>query len=178
MRRNEGLGRSVQSISFRLSLNSVVTSVIVLGTLVFAALLAYQAPWSFDMTKDKVFTLSSQSLDVLSHLEGVVNIAAVYPAGREDPLVRSLLSEYSKAGRGKIAVEYADAERDPGVLARVAEGLESGANLGGEHCGANAILPGDKRAFSLTVLSRRSVGLGPGSVAVLFSGGQTQVGGP
>jgi len=67
---------------------------------------------------------------------------------------------------------------DPGVLARVAEGLESGANLGGEHCGANAILPGDKRAFSLTVLSRRSVGLGPGSVAVLFSGGQTQVGGP
>ena len=33
-------------------------------------------------------------------------------------MVQSLLREYSKAGRGKIAVEYIDAERDPGALGR------------------------------------------------------------
>jgi ABC-2 type transport system permease protein len=68
------------------------------------------------MTKDKVFTLSEQSLDVLSRLESPVRIAAVYPSGHEDPMIKSLLLEYSRAGRGRIAVEYVDAERDPGAL--------------------------------------------------------------
>ncbi len=118
MSRDEGSRRSVRSLSLRLSINSLITSVIVLGILVFATLLAYELPWSYDMTKDKVFTLSEQSLQVLSRLESTVKIAAVYPSGREDPLVKSLLLEYSKAGRGRIAVEYVDPERDPGVLAR------------------------------------------------------------
>ena len=83
-----------------------------------STLLAYEVPWSFDMTKDKVFTLSVSPWMSWPTWKATVNIAAVYPSGHEDPMVRSLLYEYSKAGRGKIAVEYADAERDPGVLAR------------------------------------------------------------
>jgi hypothetical protein len=118
MRKNEGPRRCARATSFRLSFKSLSTSLIFLGCLVFAVLLAYEVPWSFDLTKDKVFTLSRQSLDVLADLQEDVLIAAVYPGGREDPLVRSLLHEYAKAGRGKIEVEYADAERDPGVLAR------------------------------------------------------------
>ena len=108
----------MRAISFRLSLRSVINSTIVLGILLFATLLAYQVPWSYDMTKDKVFTLSEQTLDVLSRLPAPVNIVAVYPTGREDPMIKSLLVEYSRAGRDKIAVEYADAERDPGTLSR------------------------------------------------------------
>jgi ABC-2 type transport system permease protein len=118
MSRDAGSRRSGRSLSLRLSLNSIITSVLVLGILIFATLLAYEVPWSYDMTKDKLFTLSEQSLDVLSRLASTVNIAAVYPSGQEDPMVKSLLREYSRVGRGRIAVEYADPERDPGVLNR------------------------------------------------------------
>ena len=48
MRKNEGSSRSVRATSFRLSFNSLITSLIFLGSLVFAVLLAYEAPWSFE----------------------------------------------------------------------------------------------------------------------------------
>lgn len=108
--------RSVRTASFRLGLSSILNSVIFLAILVFATLLAYRLPWSYDMTKDKVFTLSEQSLEVLARLPGPVKIVVVYPTGREDPMIKSLLVEYSRAGRGRISVKYVDAERDPGAL--------------------------------------------------------------
>jgi ABC-2 type transport system permease protein len=118
MRDDASLDPPLLRRSFRLTLKAIVSSILVLGILIFATLLAYEVPWSYDMTKDKLFTLSEQSLSVLSRLESTVNIAAVYPVGGEDPMIRSLLFEYSKAGRGKIAVEYVDAERDPGALSK------------------------------------------------------------
>jgi len=118
MKKDDPSRQSVRAISSRLGLRAIINSVIFLGILVFATLLAYQVPWSYDMTKDKVFTLSEQSLEVLSRLESPVRIVAVYPTGHEDPMIRSLLAEYSRVGRGRIGVEYVDAERDPAALSQ------------------------------------------------------------
>jgi ABC-2 type transport system permease protein len=102
----------------RLNLNTIVSSLIVVAILVFATLLAYEAPWSYDMTRDKLFTLAEQTQDVLSRLEAPVRVALVSPAGGEDPLLQSLLAQYAKAGRGRIVVDHIDAERDPAALGK------------------------------------------------------------
>ncbi|MGA2477434.1 MAG: GldG family protein [Spirochaetia bacterium] len=106
------------SPGLRLTLLSILSSLIVVGILVFITLLAFEVPWSYDMTRDKLFTLSGQTREVLSRLTGRVDIAVVSPAGAEDPMTRSLLAEYARAGRGRVFVEYVDAERNPGALGR------------------------------------------------------------
>jgi TonB family protein len=67
---------------------------------------------------------------------------------------------------------------DPVFLERVARSSRPADEVGGVRCAEHAIAPGDKTAFSLAVQSRRSVGLGPGSVAALFSGGEPETTAP
>lgn len=95
---------------------AVVSSAVVVAIAVFVVLLCYKIPWSYDMTIQRLFTLSEQSVAVLKNLNEEVRIAGVYPAGQENPMVQSLLKEYAK-GSDKIDVEYIDAEQEPAKLA-------------------------------------------------------------
>lgn len=94
-------------------LNSVILIPILIAILVTANLIAEKLPWKFDMTADKVFTLSEQTRKVIDDLDRNINITAFFREGEEDPTVRALLEEYVKAGAGKIKTEYTDAERNP-----------------------------------------------------------------
>jgi ABC-2 type transport system permease protein len=96
----------------RFSIYSILVALIV----VFVTLIAYKIPWIYDMTADKIFTLSDQTKQVVSSLASPVEIFAIYPTGAADPLISSLLGEYSKAGK-MLSVEYIDAEREPARLA-------------------------------------------------------------
>lgn len=101
----------------RFYLVSAVSCVLVIAIVAFAVLISYQIPWRYDMTAQRIFTLSQQTLDVLDGLEETVQIAAVYPEGQEEQMVVSLLDEYEKAS-DNILVEYVDAEREPTKLAK------------------------------------------------------------
>ena len=98
------------------AITSTVTVALIVIIVVFATLIAYRVPWVFDMTAGKVFTLSEQSQQVLAALTNPVEIIAIYPRDGADPMVSSLLSEYSKAGP-MVVVDYIDAEREPAKLA-------------------------------------------------------------
>lgn len=98
------------------AITSTVTMALMVIIAVFATLIAYRIPWIFDMTAGKIFTLSEQSQDVLAELTTPVEIIAIYPRDGADPMVFSLLNEYSKVG-SKISVDYIDAEREPAKLA-------------------------------------------------------------
>ena len=101
----------------RFWLLTAVSSVLVIAIVSFAVLITYQIPWRYDMTAQRIFTLSQQTLDILGGLEEPVQIAAVYPEGQEEQMVTSLLDEYKKAS-DNIIVEYVDAEREPTKLAK------------------------------------------------------------
>lgn len=94
-----------------------VALVLVLLASVFAVKIAYNLPWSYDMTATRLFTLSEQSLSVIEGLSEPVEIGAVYSAGSEEMMVQSLLDEYAKASE-LITVEYIDAVKEPAKLAR------------------------------------------------------------
>jgi len=100
----------------RFGIMAAVSTVAVVAVAVFTVLLCYKIPWSYDMTIQRLFTLSEQSLTALDKLEAEVRIAGVYASGKEDPMVKSLLNEYMKA-TDKIGVEYIDAEQEPARLA-------------------------------------------------------------
>jgi ABC-2 type transport system permease protein len=87
-----------------------VISVVVIA--VFATMIANRIPWIFDMTAGKVFTLSSQSEQILEALSEPVEIIVVYPTGGADPMISSLLREYEKFS-SYLRVEYVDIEKDP-----------------------------------------------------------------
>lgn len=108
----------ITNLKRRFLARSIIVSILVTVIVVFATLLAFKIPWIYDMTADKIFTLSEQTNAVVANLSTPVQIFAVYPKGAEDPMVSSLLSEYSKAGN-MLSIEYIDAERDPAKLAAI-----------------------------------------------------------
>jgi ABC-2 type transport system permease protein len=94
-------------------LNSLMLILILIAILIAANLIANKLPWKYDMTVDRIFTLSDQTREVINQLDKNINITAFYKEGEENPTVQALLEEYVKAGGGKIKVEYTDAERNP-----------------------------------------------------------------
>lgn len=115
--------QKIKNLKRNFYLRYSITSALVIIIVVFINLIANQIPWIYDMTSDKLFTLSDQTKSVIADLKAPVEIFAVYPKGGEDPFLMSLLTEYEKLG-GLVSVEYIDAERDPGKIAS----LNSGAN--------------------------------------------------
>lgn len=94
---------------------TTITTVLLLVIAVFATLLAQENTWIYDMTKDKVFTLSDESLELLEGIDQPVQIAAVYSGDQTDGLVTRLLEQYA-AKSPLISFEKIDAERNPAKL--------------------------------------------------------------
>lgn len=110
-------------------LNSVFIVMAVVAILFFVNVLADMLPWTYDMTTEKIFTLSEQTISVLDNLENEVNIVAFFEEGGEDATVKALLEEYRKSSRGKLKVEYIDADRNPAVVRKfdiMDEGISNG----------------------------------------------------
>ncbi len=87
---------------------------------VVALLIAGEIPWQYDLTKDKLFTLSEGSLHILDQVEAEyeqVHIAGIYQSGKEDLLVKNLLSAYDDSSES-ISVEFIDIDREPSKLSK------------------------------------------------------------
>jgi len=100
----------------RFQIATVLSTAAVLAIAVFAVLLCYKLKWSYDMTTERLFTLSDQTLSALKDLDEPIRIAGVYPKGEEEQMVVSLLDQYQK-NSNQVSVEYIDAEQEPAKLA-------------------------------------------------------------
>lgn len=94
---------------------ALVMTALILVTAVFASLLAYSLPWSYDMTTSGIFTLSEGTKDILAGLDEPVRIGAVYAAGKEESMVKALLTKYDAAS-DQVEVEFLDAQASPALL--------------------------------------------------------------
>lgn len=110
---------------------AAVSTAVVLLIAIFATLLAYTLPGTYDMTSSRIFTLTEGTDDVLAGLTKPVKIGAVYATGKEETMVKALLGEYEQAS-DLITVEYLDAQKSPALL--------SGYNLGDAQTVSNGTL--------------------------------------
>lgn len=110
-------------------LSSAFIVLAVVAILFFVNVLADMLPFSYDMTTEKIFTLSEQTLGVLESLESEVNVVAFFEEGAQDPTVKALLEEYRKFAGGRLNVEYIDADKNPAAVRKYDvnnEGISNG----------------------------------------------------
>jgi ABC-type uncharacterized transport system involved in gliding motility auxiliary subunit len=93
---------------------SLVSTAVLLAALAGVNYIAVKKPKSWDLTKDKIFTLSDQTTGVLKGLKEPVAIEAFY-AGNEPEYVEldQRLRQY-KAQTDKLSVEFVDPFKHPG----------------------------------------------------------------
>ena len=92
---------------------SVVGAVVLLAALAGINYIAVKKPKTWDLTRDKIFTLSDQTTGVLKGLKEPVAIEAFY-SGNEPgyPEIEARLRQY-KAQTDKLSIEFVDPFRHP-----------------------------------------------------------------
>src|SRR5690348_1088346 len=87
---------------------------------------------SFDMTRDKLHTLTSQTLDILKNVHQDVKVTAFFQTGQEQN-AKDLLAQYA-AHSGSIQYRFVDPDKDPttarqfGIVSYGTTVFQSGSN--------------------------------------------------
>ncbi len=95
---------------------SIVGAVVLVGALAGINYIAVKKPKSWDLTKDKIFTLSDQTTGVLKGLKEPVTVQAFYSGNEpEYPQLDQLLRQY-KAQTDKLSFDIVDPFKHPGEV--------------------------------------------------------------
>ncbi|HEY2663537.1 MAG TPA: Gldg family protein [Candidatus Binataceae bacterium] len=100
----------------RFGANAVVYSVGFVGLLVAINYLASQHHRRFDMTEERVFSLSSQSVNVLKNLQKPIKFYGFFEGG-QSPSAKSLYQTYAYASP-KVTFELVDPDKHPELAER------------------------------------------------------------
>ncbi len=109
-----GLIRYFSKRSAQQGSNTLVLSLAVLAILVVVNVIAYRHPKRFDLTTEKIFTLSDQSLQVAKNLKQ--DVAVVQFSKTPNPQFDELMSQYKRAG-SHITFKTVDPNQKPEVAA-------------------------------------------------------------
>lgn len=110
----ESFKKSFKSKRFRYGGYSALLTIVVIGIVISANLIVNKLDLKYDMTKDKLFSLSDQSYKILGNLKNNVKIIGFYEAGKENESIKEVLSKYKKASK-KVSVEFKDPVMYPEV---------------------------------------------------------------
>jgi ABC-type uncharacterized transport system involved in gliding motility auxiliary subunit len=102
-----GLGRR----STKFGINSATSVILVLGILAFVNYLGAQHAKRVDMTSEKIFSLSDQSVQVAAQVKEDVHIKAFYPGPGEYVPDRDLLRLFAHQN-SKISFQFIDPDKD------------------------------------------------------------------
>ena len=94
--------------------NAFIYSIVVLAILVFIQLIVTRHTKRFDLTENKLHSLSPQSIKVLKNIREDVNIKAFMKGGKDKKTVAELLDLYAYHSK-KIHPEMIDPDRHPGL---------------------------------------------------------------
>lgn len=108
--------------------NVIISSLIVLGILIVFNILSYQIFHRFDLTQEKVFSISDSTRNLLKGLDDIVTIKAYF--SRELPAellilrqeIKDTLDEYKNYSGGKLKIQFIDPGANE-VLVREVQGL-------------------------------------------------------
>jgi ABC-2 type transport system permease protein len=114
---------SLKSRKFRYGGYATLISVAVLAALVVVNVLVDQVPAKLDLTKEKLYSLSDQSLKLLQGLKQDITITTLGKPGAVDPTVKEILSRYAAASR-HIKLATVDPEVNPGWVKQFSTGSD------------------------------------------------------
>jgi len=97
--------------SSKFGINSAVSVILVLGILVFVNYLGAQHSIRRDMTSEKIFSLSDQSVQVAAQVKEDVKFMAFYPGPGEYVPTRDLLRLFAHQN-SKISFQFIDPDKD------------------------------------------------------------------
>ncbi len=101
--------------------NYQITAVLLLGIVILSSIVGINIPGRIDLTKDKIYTLSPATKNVLANLPDMVNVSlyasAQLPAQLQPVLreTKDTLMEYRKSSRGKLTLVTKDPSADSAV---------------------------------------------------------------
>jgi ABC-type uncharacterized transport system involved in gliding motility auxiliary subunit len=108
-------GKVARNRNWTYGSNSVIATLLFLGTLIFIVLIAEKHPWRLDLTETGTYTLSEQTLNVLKTLDKPVQIKGFFQtATPEEGKAQDLLDTYRFASKN-ISFELVDPDRQPEV---------------------------------------------------------------
>lgn len=106
------INSSFRDKKFKQGSYAALSTIIIICIVVAINLLVGKFNIKFDLTKNKLYTLSDQSKNILKSVNKDVNIIALFKAGNEDKALKQILSQYEKVS-DKIKVQYKDPELYP-----------------------------------------------------------------
>jgi len=92
--------------------NAVVLSLAVIGVVVVVNYLAIKNPVRWDLTQDKVFTLSSETINIFQSLKQPVMAQAFFTSRTPSDAAQKLLESYKLNSNGKFDYKFLDPEAD------------------------------------------------------------------
>src|SRR2546426_1442782 len=104
--------------SARFGINSAASVVFLIGILAFVNYLGAQHVKRVDMTTEKIYSLSDQSVNVAQQVKQDLHIKAFYPGGDYAP-AKDLLQLF-KTKNSKIAYEFIDPDKQPQIAQQYA----------------------------------------------------------
>ncbi|PYN50048.1 MAG: hypothetical protein DME00_07070, partial [Candidatus Rokuibacteriota bacterium] len=110
--------------SMRYGVNTAVAVALVLGATVVVQALSFRHSARWDLTENKRFSLSAQTIQLLGSLKADVNAVAFFRSDQPGKRVaEDLLKQYARYSNGKFTWKSADPDREPGLARRY--GIES-----------------------------------------------------
>jgi ABC-type uncharacterized transport system involved in gliding motility auxiliary subunit len=107
-----GMGRR----STKFGLNSAVSVLLLISVLAIVNYLGEQHQKRWDMTTERMHSLSDESIKVAGEVKEDIKVKAFFPNAEHVP-TRQLLERYTQQN-GKIAVEFIDPDKTPGAAAQ------------------------------------------------------------
>jgi ABC-2 type transport system permease protein len=101
------IGNSFKSKKFKYGGYAAVLTAIVIAVVIVLNLVVDQLNLKLDLSQKKMFSLSEQTVGILKELKTDVKIIGLYETGKENLMVKEILSRYN-ARTNKIKVEYVD----------------------------------------------------------------------
>jgi ABC-type uncharacterized transport system involved in gliding motility auxiliary subunit len=110
--------------SMRYGLNTAIAVALILGATVVVQALSFRHNARWDLTENKRFSLSPQTIKLLQGLQTEVNAVAFFRSDQPGKRVaEDLLKQFAKYSNGKFTWKSADPDREPGLARRY--GIES-----------------------------------------------------
>jgi ABC-2 type transport system permease protein len=103
--------KSKQTAMGTLSLILIVAGIVLLN------LIVEKIPAQLDLTSEKLYTLSSETTDILNNLDKDITVYALYSAGQTSDDIMDVLDLYKRSSP-HFTVEIIDPDRNPGLLNR------------------------------------------------------------
>jgi len=83
--------------------------------LIVVNLVAEQLPFKFDLSENKLFSLSQQTAAVMKKVQDEITIYALYPAGKEHKSIIEVLKKYQELSK-KVTLKTLDPNKNPGFI--------------------------------------------------------------